>query len=418
MLQTLILYIKSGANMTSQMIIAGMVLAVVLLVFTLGKSPVFRVDRAGASIVGAAAIVGTGVMSFNEAAAAVDYKTIVILFSMMIVVANLKLAGFFELVGSSLLKAARSKGQLLFAVIMVSGGLSALAINDIVCLLFTPIVLMVCQRVRCNPVPNLLGLAMASNIGSAATLLGNPQNILVGSLSGLSFLAYFTAAVPVAVIGLVLEFLIIRFIYRRDLSGSLPRDRKLFVNVHRYLIYKSLLVLAAVLLFYLWGCDLALASSMGAAVLLMTRRVKPNKVYTSVDFNLLVIFIGLFIVVAGVERSGLAAYALEQLSAARINSLGVFTMVTVGLSNIVSNVPAVLLLRMFIPEGGTDLWWKALALFSTLAGNLTITGSIANLIVAEIAGKQHVEVTAREYLRIGFPLTLIITFIGYLWLSI
>lgn len=400
------------------MIIAGIILTVVLIIFTLGKSPFFRVDRAGASIVGAVMTIGTGILSFSEAAGAVDYKTIVILFSMMIVVANLKLAGFFEFVGNCLLRVAAGKRSLLFAVIMVSGLLSAFAINDIVCLLFTPIVLMVCRKAECNPTPNLLGLAMASNIGSAATLLGNPQNILVGSLSGLSFSSYFMTVAPVAAVGLVLEFAVIWFYYRQDFRGCLPEDRRLAVNVHIYLIIKSLLVLASVLLAYLWGYDLALTSSLGAAVLLMTRRVKPNKVYASVDFNLLVIFIGLFIVVAGVEKSGLAAFALQALSVSEVNSLGVFAAVTVGLSNLVSNVPAVLLLRLLIPDGAADLWWKALALFSTLAGNLTVTGSIANLIVVEIARKQHIEVTAREYFFIGFPLTLLITFIGYWWLSL
>ncbi|MCE5287557.1 MAG: anion transporter [Pelosinus sp.] len=404
--------------MDLQMITAGIILVVVLLVFTLGKSPFFRVDRAGAAIVGAVATIGTGVLSFGEAAAAVDYKTIVILFSMMIVVANLKLAGFFEFVGNLMLQAVSSKGRLLLAVIMVSGILSAFAINDIVCLLFTPIVLMLCRQAACNPVPNLLGLAMASNIGSAATLLGNPQNILVGSLSGLSFLDYFTAAVPVAICGLLLLFAVIRLTYRQEFRGSLPVDRQIAVNVHKYLIAKNLLVLTIVLLAYLQGYDLALAASLGAAILLMTRRVKPNKVYTSVDFNLLVIFIGLFIIVAGAEKSGLAAYVLAQFSLSGVNNLGMFAAITVGLSNIVSNVPAVLLLRLIIPDTGADVWWKALALFSTIAGNLTITGSIANLIVVEIAQKSHVQVTAREYFRIGFPLTLLLTFIGYLWLAV
>lgn len=399
------------------MIISGIILVVVLVIFTLGKSPFFRVDRAGAAIVGAVMTIGTGVLSFNEAAAAVDYKTIVILFSMMIVVANLKLAGFFEFVGCRMLQTVSGRGRLLFAVIMVSGILSAIAINDIVCLLFTPIVLMICRKAKCNPVPNLLGLAMASNIGSAATLIGNPQNILVGSLSGISFLGYFAIALPVAIIGLCLEFAVIWFYYRQDFRGCLTEDKEIAVNVHMYLIIKTLLVLTIVLLAYLLGYDLALASSLGAAVLLMTRRVKPNKVYTSVDFNLLVIFIGLFIIVAGVEKSGLAAFLLEQFSLAKVNDLGLFAVVTVGLSNLVSNVPAVLLLRLLIPDGGADLWWKAMALFSTLAGNLTITGSIANLIVVEIAKKNHIQVTAREYFRIGFPLTIILTFIGYLWLG-
>ncbi|MDU4959069.1 MAG: SLC13 family permease [Sporomusaceae bacterium] len=398
------------------MIVAGLILGVVLVVFTWGKSPFFRVDRAGAAIIGAVAMIGTGVLPAEKAAMAVDYKTIIILFSMMILVANLKLAGFFELVGNNLLRVVSTKNNLLLAVILVSGVLSAFTINDIVCLLFTPIVLLLCRKLDCNPVPHLLGIAMASNIGSAATLLGNPQNILVGSLSGLSFLAYFITAAPVAIVGLFCTFSVIAFYYRKELYGGWGKRQQIPVNAHSYLIIKSLLLLAFILVMYLSGYDLALVASLGAAVALMTRRVKPNKVYASVDFNLLVIFIGLFIIVAGVEESGLVSYIFEQFSFSQINNIGIFAIITVALSNLVSNVPAVLLIRFLIPDAGAEVWWKALALFSTLAGNLTIAGSIANLIVVEIAKRDHVYVSARDYFRIGFPLTLLVSFIGYLWL--
>ena len=183
---------------TTQMIWAGIIMSAVLVIFTLGKSPLFRVDRAGAAIIGSVAMIGAGVLTFEEAWQAVEFRTIIILFSMMVVVANLKLAGFFDLLGNLVASKVNSRRQLLAATILVSGVASAVAINDIVCLLFTPVVLLICERIRCNPIPHLLGVAMASNIGSAATLLGNPQNILVGGLSGLSFLVYFSAAAPVA----------------------------------------------------------------------------------------------------------------------------------------------------------------------------------------------------------------------------
>ncbi|WP_346353368.1 SLC13 family permease [Azotosporobacter soli] len=399
------------------MILAGVILTIVLIVFTLGKSPFFRVDRAGVAIIGAVAMIATGVLPGDKAAAAVDYKTVIILFSMMILVANLKLAGFFEFVGNNLLRLVSSKRSLLFAVVLVSGVLSAFVINDIVCLLFTPIVLLLCRKVDCNPVPNLLGVAMASNIGSAATLLGNPQNVLVGSLSGMPFMAYFLTAAPVAVVGLLCTFGVIAFYYRRELQGGWGSSPQIPANVHMYLIGKSLLILAVILILYLAGYDLAMVASLGAAVSLMTRRVEPNKVYASVDFNLLVIFIGLFIIIAGVEESGLVTYLFAQFSFSKVNDLGVFAVVTVALSNLVSNVPAVLLLRFLIPDTQVEMWWKALALFSTLAGNLTIAGSIANLIVVEMGKRNQVYVSAKDYFRIGFPLTLLVTSIGILWLT-
>lgn len=399
-----------------EMLISALILLAVLVIFTLGKSPIFRVDRAGAAIIGAAATVGTGVLSFQEAVLAVDFRTIIILFSMMIVVANLKLAGFFELVGNVACQHVNSKKKLLLAIIMVSGIMSALAINDIVCLLFTPVVLFICKKAHCHPLPHLLGVAMASNIGSAATLLGNPQNILVGSLSGLSFSSYFLTAGPVALMGLAAAYAAIACYYHQELDGSYSTPPVHHTNVHVYLLIKTFLILLLVLFAYIGGYDLALSASLGGALLLITRRVKPNKVYTSVDFNLLIIFIGLFIVVAGVEHSGLINMLLNYLHLGEINNIGLFALLTLIVSNIVSNVPAVLLLKFLLPATDADYWWKALALFSTLAGNLTITGSIANLIVAEIAKGEHVHITARDYFKIGFPLTLLTTAIGVLWL--
>ena len=405
-------------ELTTDMIWAGGIMAAVLIIFTLGKSPVFRVDRAGAAIIGSVLMIGVGVMSFEDASQAVDHKTIVILFSLMVVVANLKLAGFFELLGDMVARNVKSQRQLLAAAIAVSGIVSAVAINDIVCLLFTPVVLLLCRKFQCNPLPHLLGVALSSNMGSAATLIGNPQNILVGGLSGLSFGAYFSSAAPVAGMGLVGIYGILVGLYGEELKEPIQLGNAEPLLVHGYLIRKSLLTLAAIIAAYVNGIDLALAATAGAAFLLVTRRVKPNKIYTSIDFNLLVIFIGLFVVVAGVEKSGLMRYILNWFSFSGFDNMPVFAVATVVVSNLVSNVPAVLLLKFFIPQQHPEVWWKGLALFSTLAGNLTITGSIANLIVAEIALGQKVRMTAWQYFRAGFPLTIGMTIVGILWLHI
>ena len=398
------------------MIYAGTIMIAVLIIFTLGKSPVFRVDRAGAAIIGSVAMVGSGVLTIEEAGQAVEFKTLVILFSMMVVVANLKLAGFFEMLGNMVANGVSSHKQLLAATIFVSGVASAVAINDIVCLLFTPVVILICLRMHCKPVPYLLGVAMASNIGSGATLLGNPQNILVGGLSGLSFQSYFITAAPVALLGLGLTYLALMLRYRDELSQPWNKAAEVSFSQHPYLVRKSLLVLAAILIVYVAGIELALASATGAAFLLLTRRVNPNKVYTSIDFNLLVVFIGLFIIIAGVEKSRLMDHLLQILDFSGFGNIAAFAAVTTVVSNLVSNVPAVLLLKFFIPELHADYWWKALALFSTLAGNLTITGSIANLIVVEIARQRQIEISARDYFVVGFPLTIVTISFAILWL--
>lgn len=397
-------------------LISFFILIVVLTVFTLGKSPLFRIDRAGVAIIGAVTMMGFGVLSFEQATQAINYRTIVILFSMMVIVANLKIAGFFELIGQIVLQKIKSKKALLFTTIFISGILSAFAINDIVCLLFTPVVLFICNKGNCKPIPHLLGLAMASNVGSALTFLGNPQNILIGSLSHISFFDYLKVSSPISILGLVFIYLFISYKYKTELNGDLKKVELTEVYFHHYLITKTLCTLILVIIFYMAGLDIVLLSSLGAAFLLITRRVKPNKIYTSIDFNLLIIFIGLFVIVGGIETSGLLTTLNFYLPPEQMSDLNFFALVSIILSNIVSNVPAVLLLQYYISPNDAILKWQALALLTTFAGNLTIFGSIANLIVVEIAKKNNIHITAREYFRIGFPLTIVLSILCLIWL--
>lgn len=398
--------------MDNNIIIAAIVLGITLLVFALGKSPVFRIDRAGVSIIGATIIIAVGILSFNQATQAIDFKTIVLLFSMMIVAANLKLAGFFQLMGNILLKQGQSKKRLLLIVILTSGLLSAFFINDIVCLLFTPIVILICKRTGLNPVPYAISVATASNIGSAGTLIGNPQNILIGSLSKMPFFSYFGLAFPLAALGLLLNYFIIIILFRDSLQGDLPVSQPMNSSYHGYLVGKSLATMVVIAIGFLAGADTVVMASLGAGFLLITRRLKPNKVYASIDFNLLVIFTGLFVIIGGVEYSGLMNWLITQLHFLNFKDFRVFSLLTVLFSNIFSNVPAVMLLKYFIPEGTNHLWWSGMAVFSTFAGNLTLTGSIANLIVAEIAKREDVKISFFDFLKVGFPLTILLIIIS------
>jgi Na+/H+ antiporter NhaD and related arsenite permeases len=341
----------------------------------------------------------------------------VLLFSMMIMASYLNLSGFFQLAGNLFLNRLRTKKQLLIMVIITSGIFSAFFINDIVCLLFTPIIIIICRKVNLNPVPYLLGVATSSNIGSAATLIGNPQNILIGSLSRIHFAWYMAVATPLTLVGLVLTYYTIAHVYEMELRGPLLETSPLTGAVHGYLIKKGITVVILVLAGFLIGFDPAIVASLGAAFLLLTRRIKPNKVYAGIDFNLIVIFIGLFVIIGGVEQSGLLTFLLNSPILRNIQSLPVFSVITVLLSNVVSNVPAVMLLKFLIPTG-TGIWWAAMAVFSTFAGNLTLTGSIANLIVVELAKKQNVEISFSTYLKIGLPLTVCMVTIALAYFTI
>ncbi len=400
------------------MMIAALILGITLLVFALGKSPVFRVDRAGVAIIGATLIIATGILTFNQATHTIDFRTIVLLFAMMIVTANLKLAGFFQLIGNILLKNAKSQKHLLLIVIMMTGLLSAFFINDIICLLFTPIVVLICKRAEINPVPYAISVATASNIGSAATLIGNPQNILIGSLSNISFFEYCRLAFPLAIVGLLLNYFFIVLIFRKELQGKIPSHPPLEGAYHRYLIGKCLFTMSVIAVGFLAGVDTVMIASLGAGYLLMTRRLKPNKVYASIDFNLLVIFSGLFIIMGGVEQSGLMKWLLQELHFLNFKQFSIFGILTIVLSNIFSNVPAVLLLKFLIPAGTGKLWWAGMAIFSTIAGNLTLTGSMANLIVAESAKREGVRISFFDYLKVGMPLTILLCIICFGYLAI
>ncbi|HEV8617044.1 MAG TPA: SLC13 family permease, partial [Methylomirabilota bacterium] len=365
---------------TRELIAAAIFLATYF-VFAVGSVPGFRIDRTGAAIIGAGLVVVTGVLPMPQAVAAVDASTIVLLFGMMIVAAYLDLSGFFALVTAWAISRARSALGLLVAVVAAAGVLSAFFVNDIVCLVLTPLVVQIVVGLGLNPVPYLIALATASNLGSVATITGNPQNMIVGSLSGISYGAFLSALAPVAVVGLALDAAVIAWVYRRELRQPLaaaPAAGRL--KVHRPLMTKSLIVTGGMLLAFFAGYPVPLAAIGAAAALLITRRVRPTRVYGEIDFGLLVLFTGLFIVIGAVEATGLADEAFRLARHLSLDHPLVLSAVTVALSNLVSNVPAVLLFKSVIPTFPAPREaWLLLAMASTLAGNLTIVGSVANL---------------------------------------
>lgn len=384
----------------------------------LGHLPFFRVDRTGVAIIGGAVVVVSGLLPWDRAVAAVDAHTLVLLFGMMIVAAYLRLSGFFRLVTYAAVRRARTPTGLLGLIIVAAGVLSALFVNDVVCLVMAPIVLDLAHRLRLPPVPYLIALATAANVGSVATLTGNPQNMLVGSFSGLSYRAFLLREAPIAVIDLALVFAVIWLAYRRHLPPTLPAealDER--VAVHQALMIKTVAAVSVMLVAFLAGVPIALVAIGGAAYCLLTRRVNPDKVYREIDWALLVLFTGLFVVIGGVEASGLAAQILDGAAAVGLYRPAVLTVVTAILSNLVSNVPAVLLFKTVIPTFGEPARaWLLLAMASTLAGNLTILGSVANLIVVEQARGAGIQIGFLEYSRVGVPVTGLTLLVGWLFL--
>ena len=387
-------------------------------VFALGKFPWMKIDRPGAAIIGGVLMVAFRIVGAQDALASIDFATIVLLFSMMLIVAHLRVVGFFDWITEHVIQRL-DRRHLLPVVVFSSGILSAFLVNDVICLVMTPFVIRIARRLRLDPLPHLLAVATASNIGSVATITGNPQNILIGSVSGLSYLSFLAHLGPVALVGLMVDWAVLSWLFRPGARGAAVVVDAPPPRSPRRVLWKPIVVLMAVLAGFLAGAPPALVAAIGAALLLITRSVQPQRVYDGVDWGLLIFFVGLFVIVGGAERAGVTARLLEPAERWNLHWLPVFTAVTAALSNVVSNVPAVMVLRTLIPAfPDPRAGWLGLAMASTLAGNLTITGSVANIIVVERAAADGVAIGFRDYLRAGLPLTLATLVIGCAWLTI
>jgi Na+/H+ antiporter NhaD/arsenite permease-like protein len=372
-------------------------------------------DRTGVVLVGALTLVGTGSISLAGAWQSADVPTLALLFGLMLLSAQFRLSGFYTLL------AGRLGGEgppmlLLGKIIALAAGLSALLTNDIICLAMAPLVIEVCAARRLNPMPHLLGLACAANIGGAATLIGNPQNMLIGQSLGLDFLRFTLGAAFPSLLSLIACWGIIAFLYRARWGGTLglPAAERQPLALPQAAKGVILLVILVVLFLAAPFPREVVALVIGGAVLL-TRRYATQRILELVDWNLLLLFLGLFVVNQALAETGMLARAVTGLKGAGVDLQhgGTLYLTSAILSNLVSNVPAVMLLLQAndSPEVGL-----LLALGSTFAGNLILVGSIANIIVAEQAAKAGIRFSAREHAVTGIPVTLASLLIGWLWL--
>lgn len=382
--------------------------------------PSLPLDMPAASLIGAVLMVVAGVLTLPEVYVAIDWNTLLLLLGMMLVVAYLSMAGFFEWMAYSVSSLALSPFRLLVGLVFISGLLSAFFVNDTICLLFTPILLPLLRSLGLHPVPYLIALATASNIGGQMSIMGNPQNMFIGNHSGISFGKFLIALAPITFLGLLLNIAVIAFVYRRtifqsrSLSGtpaSAPPPR-----IDRPLLIKGLGVTAGMLFLFFSGKPYPLVAIGGAATLFLIGGRPPASAFQKVDWPLLVFFASLFVVMRGLERSGWVALFLDWgrpfLTGGPGLIIPALSAVALILSNLVSNVPAVVLLEPFVKSlSSPTIGWLTLAMSSTLAGNLTLVGSVANLIVVSMA-RPEVEISFWEYLKVGVPLTLLTIGVG------
>ena len=385
----------------------------------IGRIPGLRLDRAGIATAGGAFMMAIGAISPADAYRAIDLDTIALLLGMMIVVGHLRLSGFFRLAARWALEHAHSQPVFLIAVVAASAPMSAFLVNDAVCLVMAPLVIEMTRALKRDAVPYLIAVAMASNVGSVATITGNPQNMIIGAYSRIAYIDFASALTPVALGGVALTIVLgaafppREFFPIRELGATGAKAR-----VHLPQVLKTTAVTALVIGLFFAGAPVGEAALIGGALLLVTRSVKPGKVYREIDGGLLLLFAGLFVVVAGAERVLLSDQTLSYARAAHLENTWVLTALTAALSNVISNVPAVLALKPFVdrlPDPRHS--WLVVAMASTLAGNLTLVGSVANLIVAEKARAAGLHISFGRYALIGAPLTLATLALGGWWLG-
>jgi Na+/H+ antiporter NhaD/arsenite permease-like protein len=398
------------------------ILAIVIFAFTYvlisgRRLKILPLNRPAAALLGTVLMVTAGVLTPEQAYRAVDYNTLVLLLGMMLISAYLSLAGFFDWAAGYILKAAKTPQQLLLYLIIASGVLSALLVNDTVCLMLTPLVVAVIVRGRLPLPPYLLALAMSANLGSVATLVGNPQNMIIGSLSHLPFVRFSVSLLPVAIAGLAIEYAVLRLGFGKMLRAArIERSEDPLRPLDRPLTTIALAALALVFAGFVAGFNLAWTALAGGALVMVLARCDTHQVLKLVDWHLLMFFAALFVVVEGLNTTGLPdqayAYLRGMFGATQTAQAWNLAWFSAAGSNIFSNVPFVLVAGKWIPNfANPALMWKVLALATTFAGNLTILGSVANIIVVESA-RGHCEVGFWDYARFGIPITILTTVAG------
>lgn len=399
-------------NHWQQELVATIIFVITYVLISGRQLKILPLNRPAAALLGAVLMVSTGVVTPERAYRAVNYDTIVLLLAMMLIAAYLYLAHFFQWAADAVLQFAHTPPRLLLYVTLTSGILSALLVNDTICLMLTPLLIAVIRRGKLPMLPYLIALATSANIGSVATLVGNPQNMIIGHFSHISFAQFSRVLAPAGAIGLAINFVILRIGFRKTLSEAvIGREARSSTRLDRKLFILISVVFILIFAGFIAGSNLAWTALAGAVLMMVLARRDTHEVLKLVDWHLLVFFAALFVVVDGLSDTGLPDAIYRRLqplfgSAVTTQAWNLAWFSAVG-SNVFSNVPFVLVAGKWIARfNDPELMWKVLALSTTFAGNLTIVGSVANMIVIESA-REHLEVSFWDYARLGIPITIL-----------
>ena len=379
------------------------------IIFT--RLPKVNIDRPSAAFTGAVAMIVFGVISFDNAIKAIDFNTITLLLGMMIIVSTLKFEGFFSLIASKTISYSHSRNKLLMIIVFITGIASAFLVNDAVVLLFTPIIISICRKTKLNPIPYLIAEILSSNIGSAMTITGNPQNMLIGISSNITYVDFLIKLLPISIIGMIIIVFIVKLFYREHFNDKIILE---FETDYKYDFNKmriSVLIFILVIIGFFFGKILSLSipiiALIGASLILLFGKAKPSSVIKDVDWVLLLFFASLFILVSSIQSLGLLDSFINIELNENLSSIIGLHSLSLVMSQILSNVPYTVLMTPLMDVVNNENLWLALASSATLAGNATIIGAMANLIVIESAEKENVKISFWEFFKIGIVTTLI-----------
>jgi len=386
----------------------------------LGKIPGLIIDRVGVALLGAIGMVVFGVVTPESAVKSIDLPTILLLYSLMIISAQLRLGGFYTWIALKIVPFYTHPRLFLLVTMLVSALLSAILANDIVCFAFTPVLALSLIEAGLNPLPFLIGLAVSSNIGSATTIIGNPQNMLIGQTGHLDFAKFFSWCSPPSLLALFASYLIILWIYRQKIYDQ---KKKIYIErkqprqpFNKWQTSKGILAILILITLFFSSIPREFSAIGIAGVLLCSRKMKTRDIMGLVDWHLITLFCALFVIIHGVSQSDYLFIVMNRLSnmGMDLHNLSVLTGTSVILSNFFSNVPATMLLIRFL-DPLDKVQWYTLAVSSTFAGNLFLLGSIANLIVVEQASNYDIKISFSQHATVGIPVTLTSLLILLAW---
>ena len=391
------------------------VLAVFVLTYVglaVGRIPGLRLNRAGIALLGAIAMMIVSGNSTGVTVSSINWPTIALLFGFFVISAQLRLSGFYHQVADAISQRLDHPAGFLIFLIAVTAGLSAFLNNDVVCYVLTPVVGAALIRKQLNPVPYLIAMAVAANIGAGATLIGNAQNMMIGQLTGLGFLGYMLWSVVPVLFGLAITFLVARLELRAGVAQlEPPEDEGASESVYlfdRYHAAKGLAVLGIVIALFFTSLPKEVVVLVAAGIHLMSHKFRTQELLSLVDWQLLLLFVSLFVVSGTFQATGYESQLVQWLEGRGMDpsQTGNEVALTAGLTALIGNAPAVMLLVKLVPIARASTAC-VMGVANNFGGNAILTASVANLIVVQQARRAGIVISFGSFARMGLPITLI-----------